>query len=274
MKMCQIATMTTTTKPTTTSTSKTMINPSETKTMRTVTLREARMVSSTSKLRCCRSVLFARPTVWRRWATSRHRTGTTNFSPRLKETLHIIWQFANAPLLGAMVGAIIGLTPALHRLFFNPSNEGGYLNAWMTTAIMNFGELFVTTQTIVIEVKLSQSMLCMKRGEDSGEDPKASLALVTLIRFIVWPLLSIPLVCTPASKSYLLDGEPMLWFSMMLMPTGPPAMILVALSDVTRAPEKMKMTIAKVLTMSYAVTPLISFAVVGSLKAIESAIAK
>jgi hypothetical protein len=64
----------------------------------------------------------------------------------------------------------------------------------------------------------------------------------------------------------------MLWFAMMLMPTGPPAMFLVALTDVTGAAESMKMTIAKCLTVSYAITPLICFAVVGSLKATEAAI--
>jgi hypothetical protein len=64
----------------------------------------------------------------------------------------------------------------------------------------------------------------------------------------------------------------MLWFSMMLMPTGPPAMILVALTDVTGAAESMKMTIAKFLTISYAITPMICFAVVGALKATEAAI--
>lgn len=42
----------------------------------------------------------------------------------------------------------------------------------------------------------------------------------------------------------------MLWFSMILMPTGPPAMILVALCDVTGAAESMKMTVAKFLTVS------------------------
>lgn len=42
----------------------------------------------------------------------------------------------------------------------------------------------------------------------------------------------------------------MLWFAMMLMPTGPPAMILVALSDVTGSPEQEKMAIAKFLTAS------------------------
>jgi predicted permease len=109
-------------------------------------------------------------------------------SPWLQETLDITWQFANAPLLGALVGAIIGLTPALHRLFFNPSNEGGYLNAWLTSAIKNIGELFASLQIIVVGVKLSKSMLRMKRGENSGEVHKGSLALVTLFRFIIWPL--------------------------------------------------------------------------------------
>ncbi|OWY41801.1 Auxin Efflux Carrier superfamily [Alternaria alternata] len=195
-----------------------------------------------------------------------------DLSPWLQETLNITWQFANAPLLGAIVGAVIGLTPALHRLFFSPSNEGGYLNAWLTTAIKNIGELFATTQIIVVGVKLSKSMLFMKRGEDSGEVRKGSLAIVTLIRFIIWPLISIHLIWVVASKTKLLDADPMLWFSMMLMPTGPPAMILVALTDVTGAAESMKMTVAKFLTISYAITPMICFAVVGALKATEAAI--
>ncbi|KAG9189206.1 hypothetical protein G6011_06074 [Alternaria panax] len=195
-----------------------------------------------------------------------------DLSPWLQETLEITWQFANAPLLGAIVGAIIGLTPALHRLFFSPSNEGGYLNAWLTTAIKNIGDLFASTQIIVVGVKLSKSMLRMKRGESSGEVRKGSLAIVTLIRFIIWPLISIPLIWAVASKTKLLDADPMLWFSMMLMPTGPPAMILVALTDVTGAAESMKMTVAKFLTISYAITPMICFAVVGALKATEAAI--
>jgi nitrate reductase NapE component len=195
-----------------------------------------------------------------------------DLSPWLQETLEVTWQFANAPLIGAIIGAVIGLTPALHRLFFSPSNEGGYLNAWLTTSIKNIGELFASMQIIVVGVKLSKSMLHMKRGEDSGEVHKGSLAIVTLIRFIIWPLISIPLIWAIASKTKLLDADPMLWFSMMLMPTGPPAMILVALTDVTGAAESMKMTVAKFLTISYAITPMICFAVVGALKATEAAI--
>lgn len=108
--------------------------------------------------------------------------------PWLQETLDITWQFANAPLIGALVGAVIGLTPPLHRLFFSPSNQGGYLNAWLTTAIKNFGELFASLQIIVVGVKLSKSMLRMKNGQDGGQVDKASLTLVLLVRFIVWPL--------------------------------------------------------------------------------------
>jgi len=194
--------------------------------------------------------------------------------PWAQETVHVAWQFANAPLMGAVVGAIIGLVPALHRLFFSPSNEGGYFNAWLTTSIKNIGDLFASMQIIVVGVKLSQSMLKMKRGEDSGEVAKGSLAIVSLFRFIIWPLISIPLIWAIATKTQLLDSDPMLWFSMMLMPTGPPAMILVALTDVTGAPESMKMTIAKFLTISYTITPMICFAVVGALKATEAAINK
>ena len=171
--------------------------------------------------------------------------------PWAQETVDVAWEFANAPIFGAIVGAIIGLTPALHRLFFNDSNDGGYLNAWLTTAIKNIGDLFATTQIIVVGVKLSQSLRKMSRGEDSGEIPKASFALITLIRFIIWPLISIPLIWALATKTKALDADPMLWFAMMLMPTGPPAMILVALTMVNGSPEKEKMAIAKLLTVCF-----------------------
>lgn len=41
----------------------------------------------------------------------------------------------------------------------------------------------------------------------------------------------------------------MLWFCLMLMPTGPPAMKLTALADVNGSSEGEKMAIAKFLTV-------------------------
>jgi nitrate reductase NapE component len=192
--------------------------------------------------------------------------------PWAQSTLDIAYQFLNAPLIGAIIGAIIGLTPALHKLFFNKFNNGGYMNAWLTSSIQNIGDLFASLQIIVVGVKLSQSLRKMKRGEESGAFSWRSFIFITLVRFLIWPAISISIIYALATKTGLLSSDPMLWFAMMLMPTGPPAMILTALSDVSGSPETEKMAIAKFLTASYAITPLICFAVVGALKASQAAL--
>jgi hypothetical protein len=43
----------------------------------------------------------------------------------------------------------------------------------------------------------------------------------------------------------------MLWFTMMLMPTGPPAMKLITMVEVSDADEEDEHKIAKLLTVSY-----------------------
>ncbi|KAK3044610.1 hypothetical protein LTS18_000817, partial [Coniosporium uncinatum] len=188
-----------------------------------------------------------------------------------QESLEFLYAFLNPPLVGAVIGAVIGLIPALHRLCFSDTTEGGYLNAWLTESISNIGSLFASLQIIVVGVKLSQSFLKMKHGEESGSVPWGSLVFITFIRFILWPLISIPVIWALATKTGLLDQDPVLWFSMMLMPTGPPAMILTALADVNGSGEVEKMSIAKFLTIQYAITPLLCFSVVGALKATEAA---
>jgi len=203
-------------------------------------------------------------------------------------TLDFLYAFVNPPLIGAVLGALIGLVPALHRLFFNDTNEGGYLNAWLQESINNIGSLFASLQIIVVGVKLSQSLQNMKRGEESGTVPWDSMLFIIFIRFILWPAISIPVIWAVVTKTNLIGADPILWLSMMLMPTGPPAMILTSLADVNGSGEAEKMSIAKFLTVSicprlmclslikvqisYAVTPLICFSVVGALKASESAL--
>jgi len=70
------------------------------------------------------------------------------------------------------------------------------------------------------------------------------------MRFIIWPAISISVIYAFASKTNLLDQDPILWFTMMLMPTGPPAMKLTALADVSGSGEGEKMSIAKFLCVS------------------------
>lgn len=170
-------------------------------------------------------------------------------SPRTQDVLVFLFDFLNAPLLGAVLGAIIGLTPPLHRAFFNDSNDGGFLNAWLTSSLKKIGELFVTLQVVVVGVSLSSSLRKMKRGEDKGL-PLLPTAFVLLIRLVLWPVISIAVVWVLATKTTTLQQDPILWFTMMLMPTGPPAMKLIAMAEVNGAGEDDKMVISKVLTVS------------------------
>lgn len=98
--------------------------------------------------------------------------------------------------------------------------------------------------------KLSSSLRKMKRGEGSGTVPWTPVVFVTTMRFIVWPAISIALIYLIASHTKVLDDDPMLWFAMMLMPTGPPVMKSTALADFSGSSEEEKMSIARVLSVS------------------------
>ncbi|KAF2430899.1 hypothetical protein EJ08DRAFT_687610 [Tothia fuscella] len=193
----------------------------------------------------------------------------------LRETLDFAFQFMNAPTIGAVIGALVGLIPALHKAFSADSGEGGVMNAWFTECIKDIGQLFAAVQIIVVGVELSATMRRMKRGESNGAVPWRSIAFITLVRFIIFPLMSIPLFWAFATKTDVLGNDPILWFSIMLMAAGPPAMILLPLADVNGSSEHDKMRIAKFLTqIQYAITPLMSLSVVGSLKATQAAMKK
>ena len=52
-----------------------------------------------------------------------------------------------------------------------------------------------------------------------------------------------------AKRTNLVQHEPILWFSMMLMPAGPPALIISGLAELAKISEVERMTIAKTLTV-------------------------
>lgn len=153
----------------------------------------------------------------------------TDFSPRTRWWLLFFYDFLNAPLLGAVLGAIIGLTPALHRAFFNDTYEGGIFSAWLTASLKNIGGLFVPLPVVVAGVSLYMSHISSKnRASGAPETPWLTTAFILVIRFAVWPIVSIAVIYALAKKTEILGDDPMLWFTMMLMPTGPPAMKLVS----------------------------------------------
>lgn len=190
---------------------------------------------------------------------ARSQTAFASLPTPLQKTLTALSMFLNPPFIGTCLGALIGLVPTLHTLFFSPQQEGGYLNAWLTAALKNIGDLFAALQVIVVGIKLSSSLLKWKKGEASGKMPWGPWALVTFVRFVLWPAISISLIYAFATKTGVLDDDPILWFAMMLMPVGPPALSITAMADVSGADETQKLSIAKFLTVSSFFPPLSLF---------------
>lgn len=199
----------------------------------------------------------------------------TDFSPRVRWWLLFFYDFLNAPLLGAVLGAIIGLTPILHRAFFAKEYDGGIFTAWLTESFKSIGGLFVPLPLIVAGISLYTSYQESKQNNnDSTSIPLATTIFILVIRFILWPVVSIStlyMIVQKGGKGGFLGEDPMLWFALMLMPTGPPAMKLITMVQVSDAGPEDERRIAKILTISYIISPLLAFTVVGALRASQAA---
>jgi predicted permease len=167
---------------------------------------------------------------------SKPRFATVKRRPRYVPSLHwndlgaraqwwllFLYDFLNAPLLGALLGAVIGLTPALHRVFFNSTYSGGIFTAWLTESWENIGGLFVPLPLVVAGISLFTSYQDSKQSEGSTERsiiPLATTIFILMVRFVLWPVLSIGTIYIIVRHSSILGSDPMLWFAMMLMPDG------------------------------------------------------
>jgi auxin efflux carrier family protein len=143
--------------------------------------------------------------------------------PRARWWLLFISDFFNAPLLGAIIGAIIGLIPTLHRAFFNDTYEGGIFTAWLTASLKSIGGLFVPLPVVVAGVSLYTAMKEARQAARSGhvnkdaKMPWITVTFIMVVRFVLWPAASIYFVYLVAKKGSILGTDPMLWFAMMLM---------------------------------------------------------
>jgi predicted permease len=185
-----------------------------------------------------------RPSVFarRRWLA---------LSDRARWWALFLYDFLNAPLLGAVLGAIIGLVPALHRAFFNDTNDGGIFTAWLTASFKTIGSVFVPLPVVVAGVSLYLSMTEKKSERAGAGTPWLTTGFILVVRFVVWPVLSIAVIYGLARCTGVVGEDPMLWFTMMLMPTGPPAMKLITMIQVSDAGDEDEEKVAKLLTVSF-----------------------
>jgi auxin efflux carrier family protein len=170
---------------------------------------------------------------------------------RTKWWLLFLFDFLNAPLLGAVLGAVIGLVPALHVAFFSDTEDGGIFTAWLTESFKNIGSLFVPLPVVVAGVSLYVSTRKIKGEGSRSGTPWLTTLFVLVVRFAIWPVISIGVIYLLAKKTNSLGDDPMLWFTLMLMPTGPPAMKLITMVEVSNADEEDEDKIAKLLTVSF-----------------------
>ena len=171
--------------------------------------------------------------------------------PRTRWLLLFLYDFLNMTLLGAVIGVIIGLVPALHHAFFNDTADGGIFSAWLTASLKNIGQIFVPLPVIVAGVSLYKSL--PKKWGGSGAVSTTSWGVtifILVVRFILWPIASILVIYALAKNTNVLGTDPMLWFTMAIMPTGPSAMKLIAMVEVSDASEEEEMKITKLLTVS------------------------
>lgn len=173
------------------------------------------------------------------------------FTRRVKQELLAPFEspFADVAILCTIVGTVLGLVPSLHRAFFFDEEDGGIFNAWLTASIRNIGELFTALQIFMVGCKLGITFERIVAEGNSGRIPVKAITTVFVVRLVVWPVLSISLIYGLAKRTQLLGDDPILWFSMMLMPAGLPALVISGLAELAQASETEKMAIAKMLTV-------------------------
>lgn len=182
------------------------------------------------------------------------KTKWHRLSDRTRWWLLFAYDFVNAPVIGALLGAVIGLIPALHTAFFSDTQDGGIFTAWFTESLKNIGSLFVPLPILVAGVSLYSARQKSKADESAGHHetgtPIWTTVFILVVRFVIWPLFSIAVIYWLAKNTNFLGSDPMLWFTMILMPTGPPAMKLITMVEVSDASEEDEHKIAKLLTVS------------------------
>jgi predicted permease len=173
-------------------------------------------------------------------------------SPRARWWLLFLFDFLNAPLIGALIGAFIGLIPSLHRAFFADTHDGGIFTAWLTSSLQTIAQLFVPLPVLVAGMSLLTSIKQTRHQDSTPQNstPWLTTLFILVVRFVLWPVISIATIYSLAKRTTILGDDPMLWFTMALMPTGPSAMKLITMIQVSYGSAEEEQKIAKLLTVS------------------------
>lgn len=112
----------------------------------------------------------------------------------------------------------------------------------------------------VVGQKLYEGMASASSDSKAPENPSdlpqnshltfASSAWLVFLRFALMPLLSTSIVYLLLSLTTLLPPDPALWFALIIMATGPPAIRIAALLDLSGLGDGPQQAIARLLAVS------------------------
>ncbi|KAI5478185.1 hypothetical protein MNV49_005352 [Pseudohyphozyma bogoriensis] len=166
----------------------------------------------------------------------------------------------NPPLIGGFAAIFFGLIPWFHHQLFD--NDG--VLTPIADSVASVGNLYTALQMFVLGAHLYS-----KKGSS------ANIPLLTWLfayRFFVAPAISISAIYGIRTVwPGLIRSDPILDFVLMLSNVGPPALTLSAIAELAHLPADVEGQIARIITLSYAVTPLICLPVTAALEVVERA---
>lgn len=165
-------------------------------------------------------------------------------------------KFMSPPLYAALLALVVGLTPPLKNLMYNPES---FFYASVTKAIESCGKASVP----IVLVCLGAQLKSIKDTQQSNSTPHKPVALTIFIRMFLTPLCVIPIVFAFAyfGKEWSeLAGDPMFLVSMIVVGCTPTA---INLSQITQVNAIFEEEMLNVLFWSYGVVciPVCTFVV-------------
>ena len=85
-------------------------------------------------------------------------------------------------------------------------------------------------------------------SRQASKTPWVATLFILAVRFVLWPVISIAIIYV-LSKRHVLGDDPILWFTLGIMPTGPSAMKLITMVQISDAGDEEEHKIAKLLTV-------------------------
>ncbi|RHZ78960.1 hypothetical protein Glove_153g41 [Diversispora epigaea] len=171
------------------------------------------------------------------------------------KTIKKINEFMNPPLYAALLALIVGTTKPLKLIFFGHDAP----LAVFTQAIDYIGTITIPLTLMALGAQLAN----LPTRPKGGKSIFPSIGYILICRFLIMPVIGIIIVLL--TKNWFVR-DPMLWFILMMLASGPTAVNCLNLAYLNKSFEE---EMATLLFYSYmAVAPLITIIVMGVLSII------